>query len=149
MIHPFVTYAQQPINIHQTQHLFIIKPCWSYMFWLVLSYPQAVWDCIKTKCTITISQLSPTLFWDVMQCMLVAVYDVSGQPICPIFKGQVVHEEWLLGLLDPCSWDHKAVLKSWSTITDINCVTSYKSEGFNYNVVGALNLSLFFWSCGP
>jgi len=28
------------------------------------------------------------LFWDVTQRRLVAITDVSGQPICPIFKGE-------------------------------------------------------------
>jgi len=108
-------------NKYMSNTTFIIKPNCSYMFRLLLSYPQAVWDCIQTKSTITISLLRPTLFWDVMQCMLVVVY-VSGQPIRPIFKGQVVHEEWLLGLFDPWRWDHKAVLKSQYTITNINCI---------------------------
>jgi hypothetical protein len=32
-----------------------------------------------------------SLSWDVMQCYFVFT-DVSGQPICPIFKGQAVQE---------------------------------------------------------
>ena len=33
-----------------------------------------------------------SIFWVVMQCMLVVVTDVSGEPIGPIFKVQAVHD---------------------------------------------------------
>ena len=43
------------------------------------------------------------LYWDVMRCMVVIPYDVSGQPISPIFKSQEIQEVFLvsLGFLDP------------------------------------------------
>ena len=42
----------------------------------------------------TCNPLRFSLFWDVTQRRLV-ITDVSGQSLCPVFKGQAIHEEFL------------------------------------------------------
>jgi hypothetical protein len=39
--------------------------------------------------------------------------DVSGQPIGPIFKGEAVQQEFLLGLLDPCDGTDRLPQQHW------------------------------------
>lgn len=42
-----------------------------------------------------------SIFWDLRNTDLYLCSDVSAKPIFPIFRVQAVHEEALLGLLDP------------------------------------------------
>jgi hypothetical protein len=56
--------------------------------------------------------------------MLVVVYDVSGQAIGPVLKGQTVR----IALLDPWKWDRCNLPKHRSKITKILCRTQQTKD---------------------
>ena len=72
-----------------------------------------------------------SLFWDVMQRWLV-VTDVSGRPLCLIFKGQSSWTASPLNMgLKRCPWA--------SVTTNLRCVTSQKSECGIFTAAEALS----------
>ena len=73
--------------------------------------------------------------------------DVSRQPIGPIFKGQDVQEEsFILGLLQPWSWNRLGVPSRRYRIITLRCVISQKSADL---IVSRFMLPYLRCSSGP